>query len=110
MVGAAIADELIARGWTDLTVLDRGELPLPGGSTSHAPGLVFQTSPSKTMAGFARCTAERLSGLGCFTRVGALELATTPQRLADLRRKHGWAQSCESGFRPVWLARAAFVR
>ncbi|MHA6784347.1 GcvT family protein [Pseudonocardia saturnea] len=93
VVGAAVADELTARGWTDVTVLDRGSLPLPGGSSSHAPGLVFQTNPSKTLAGFAGCTVQKLGALGVFTPVGGLEVATTPERLLELRRRHGLAQS-----------------
>ena len=98
VVGAALADELTARGWTDVTVLDRGELPLPGGSSSHAPGLVFQTNPSRTMAGFARYTVEKLSaleidGLPCFNQVGGLEVATTPERMGELARRHGLATS-----------------
>src|SRR3954471_24171091 len=93
VVGAAVADELTARGWTDLTVLDRGELPMPGGSSSHAPGLVFQTNPSKTMAGFARYTVQKLVELGVFTQVGGREVPTTEERLADLARRHGWASS-----------------
>ena len=44
VVGSALADELTARGWTDVTVLEQGPLLAPGGSTSHAPGLVFQTN------------------------------------------------------------------
>ena len=44
VVGAARADELSARGWTDITVIDQGDLPLTGGSSSHAPGLIFQAS------------------------------------------------------------------
>lgn len=98
IVGCSLADELTARGWTDLTVLDQGPLPAPGGSTSHAPGLVFQTSPSKTLTAFARYTVEKFSalqvdGLSCFNPVGGLELATTPERWADLHRKAGWAAS-----------------
>ena len=96
IVGANLADELTARGWTDVTVLDQGPLPLAGGSTSHAPGLVFQTNASRTMTAFATYTVEKFLGLevdgaGCFTQVGGLEVATTPARLADLHRKHGWA-------------------
>ncbi|MEV4729816.1 FAD-dependent oxidoreductase [Saccharopolyspora sp. NPDC049426] len=98
IVGANLADELTERGWTEVTVLDQGPLPLTGGSTSHAPGVVFQTSPSKTMTEFATYTVEKFSsievdGARCFNQVGGLEVATTPQRLADLHRKHGWATS-----------------
>jgi glycine cleavage system aminomethyltransferase T/glycine/D-amino acid oxidase-like deaminating enzyme len=96
IVGANLADELTARGWTDVIVLDQGPLPLTGGSTSHAPGLVFQTNASRTMSAFATYTVEKFLGLevdgaGCFHQVGGLEVATTPARLADLHRKQGWA-------------------
>ncbi|WP_344919573.1 FAD-dependent oxidoreductase [Streptosporangium oxazolinicum] len=91
VVGAALADELSAKGWDDITVVDQGTVPATGGSSSHAPGLVFQTNPSKTMAELARYTVEKLVGLDCFLQVGGLEVATTPERLAELHRRHGWA-------------------
>ncbi len=101
IVGANLADELTARGWDRVTVLDQGPLSLPGGSTSHAPGLVFQTNASRTMSAFASYTVEKFLSLGgapgdgdwCFNQVGGLEVATTPERLADLHRKQGWATS-----------------
>ena len=98
IVGANLADELTGRGWADVTVVDQGPLPLTGGSTSHAPGLVFQTTGSKTMTGFATYTVEKLKSLEvdgdrCFNQVGGVEIATTPERLADLHRKQGWAVS-----------------
>jgi glycine cleavage system aminomethyltransferase T/glycine/D-amino acid oxidase-like deaminating enzyme len=96
VVGAALADELTARGYTDLTVLDRGPLFTTGGSSSHAPGLVFATNPSKTMSAFATYTIEKFCSLEhrdgrVFNQVGGLEVATTPERLAELNRKAGWA-------------------
>ncbi|MEI5103880.1 FAD-dependent oxidoreductase [Streptomyces sp. PmtG] len=98
IVGCSLADELTARGWSDVTVLEQGPLPAPGGSTSHAPGLVFQTSPSRTLSRFAAYTVRKfgsltVDGLSCFHPVGGLELATTPERWADLRRKAGLAAS-----------------
>ncbi|MGH3739365.1 MAG: GcvT family protein [Micromonosporaceae bacterium] len=98
VVGAALADELSARGWTDITVLDQGPLYATGGSSSHAPGLVFQCNGSKTMTELARYTVEKLTalerdGVPCFLPVGGLEVATTPERLADLHRRHGWLSS-----------------
>ncbi len=98
IVGCALADELSERGWTDVTVLEQGQLPRPGGSSSHAPGLVFQTNASKTMAEFAEYTVGKLAGMGlgaapCFDPVGSLEVATTEERWADLHRKSGWASS-----------------
>jgi glycine cleavage system aminomethyltransferase T/glycine/D-amino acid oxidase-like deaminating enzyme len=90
VVGAALADELSLRGWDSITVLDQGPLPAPGGSSSHAPGLVFQTNASRTMTQLARYTVEKLRRLDCFNQVGGLEVATTPQRLAELHRRYGW--------------------
>lgn len=93
IVGCALADELTARGWTDVTVLEQGPLFATGGSSSHAPGLVFQTNPAKTMTEFAGYTVEKYTTLGVFQQVGGLEVATTPARWADLHRKLGWARS-----------------
>ncbi|KAK6369545.1 hypothetical protein LTS17_009451 [Exophiala oligosperma] len=93
IVGANLADELVSRGWTDITVVEQGPLNMPGGSTSHAPGLVFQTNPSKTMALFARYTVDKLLSLDCFNQVGGLEIATTGERMEELKRKQGYAYS-----------------
>ena len=60
IVGTNLADELATRGWTNITVVEQGPLELAGGSTSHAPGLVFQTNPSKTMTEFASYTVDKL--------------------------------------------------
>ncbi|KAK5720420.1 hypothetical protein LTR17_014977 [Elasticomyces elasticus] len=98
IVGTNLADELVSRGWNDITVVEQGPLGMPGGSTSHAPGLVFQTNSSKTMSDFARYTVSKLlslteDGQSCFNQVGGLEVATTPERLEELKRKRGWASS-----------------
>ncbi|WP_431774372.1 GcvT family protein [Streptomyces cucumeris] len=98
IVGCSLADELTARGWSEVTVLEQGPLLAPGGSTSHAPGLVFQTSPSKTLTDFAAYTVAKFSalevdGLPCFNPVGGLEIATSEERWADLHRKAGLAAS-----------------
>jgi glycine cleavage system aminomethyltransferase T/glycine/D-amino acid oxidase-like deaminating enzyme len=91
IVGCALADELTERGWTDVTVLDQGPLFATGGSSSHAPGLVFQTNGNKTMTEFAAYTVRKYSALDCFDQIGGLEVATTPERLTELTRRHGWA-------------------
>ena len=95
VVGAAVADELTLRGWDQVTVLDQGRLPAAGGSTSHAPGLVFQANPSRTMIQLAAYTVAKLGALAApdgpaFLQVGGLEVATTPERAAELHRRHGW--------------------
>jgi glycine/D-amino acid oxidase-like deaminating enzyme len=94
IVGTNLADELVSRGWgNNITVIEQGPLELPGGSTSHAPGLVFQTNASKTMTAFAKYTVEKFLAMDCFNQVGGLEIATTPERVEELKRKHGYAQS-----------------
>ena len=98
IVGTNLADELVSRGWSNITVIEQGPLSMPGGSTSHAPGLVFQTNPSKTMTLFAKYTVEKFlalkkDGQSCFNQLGGLEIATTQERMEELKRKHGYAQS-----------------
>ncbi|UNO38774.1 FAD-binding oxidoreductase [Streptomyces sp. MST-110588] len=98
IVGCSLADELTERGRRQVTVLEQGPLHAPGGSTSHAPGLVFRTNPSKAMTDFAAYTVRKFSrltedGRPCFDAVGGLEVATTEERWADLHRKAGLAAS-----------------
>ena len=98
IVGCSLADELTERGWTDVTVLEQGPLPAPGGSTSHAPGLVQKVTGNKTLAAMADQTINKLltvsnsEGPG-FYQVGSLEVATTPQRLKELHRRTAWLQA-----------------
>ncbi|HEY2204467.1 MAG TPA: FAD-dependent oxidoreductase [Pseudonocardia sp.] len=98
VVGAALADELAGLGWDTVTVVDQGALPEPGGSSSHAPGLVFQANASRTMTRLAAYTVAKLGALDdagepCFLPVGGLEVATGPERLAELHRRAGWLAS-----------------
>ncbi|WP_426936840.1 GcvT family protein [Brevibacterium sp. LE-L] len=99
IVGANLADELAQLGWTNTLVVEQGPLAIPGGSTSHAPGLVFSSNPSKSMTEFAQYTIEKLTSLtgpdgrGSFLPVGGLEVATTGERLQDLHRRAGWNRS-----------------
>jgi len=98
IVGASLADEITERGWTEVTVVDGGPLPVSGGSTSHAPGVVFQTNGTKVMSDFARYTVQKFTdltyqGQTCYLPVGGLEIATTPERATELQRRFGYARS-----------------
>lgn len=98
IVGCSAAYHLAAKGWRDIVVLDQGPLFETGGSTSHAPGLVFQTNPSRAMTELAKRTVALYARLGdhgrpCFYPVGSLEVATTPARWAELKRRRGFAKS-----------------
>ncbi|WP_036481129.1 FAD-dependent oxidoreductase [Myxosarcina sp. GI1] len=98
IVGCSTAYHLAKLGWRDIVVVDRGPLFATGGSTSHAPGLVFQTNSSKTMTKLAKYTVELYSQLHtdegtAFYDVGSIEVAYTADRWQELKRKLGWAKS-----------------
>jgi glycine cleavage system T protein len=97
IAGASVAYHLTRQGWSDIVLVDQGPLWETGGSTSHAPGLVFQLNPSHTMTQMARATTELLAGLDvdglpCWLPVGGVEVAITPERMAELDRRWGRAQ------------------
>ena len=97
IVGASVVHHLAREGWTDLVIIDQGPLWETGGSTSHAPGLVFQLNPSHTMTQLARATVDLLSGLEldglpCYHPVGGIEVAATEERWAELDRRYGRAR------------------
>ncbi len=91
IAGASVAYHLAQQGWDDLVLIDRGPLWRTGGSTSHAPGLVFQHNPSRTMTRLAGWTVELLVEHGAYHPVGGIELATTEERWAELDRR--WARA-----------------
>ena len=98
IVGCSVAEHLARLGWRDVVILDQGPLFEAGGSTSHAPGLMFQTNPSKTMTDLAKYSVGRyveleLDGRPCGYQVGGIEVAETLERWDDLERKHGLATS-----------------
>ncbi|MGZ8598188.1 MAG: FAD-dependent oxidoreductase, partial [Actinomycetota bacterium] len=54
IVGVSAAYHLTELGVTDVLVLEQGPLFETGGSTSHAPGIIFQTNGSRTMCRIAQ--------------------------------------------------------
>jgi hypothetical protein len=87
-------------------IVDQGPLWETGGSTSHAPGLVFQLNPSHTMTEMAKTTVDLLSGLEldglpCFHPVGGIEVAATEERWEELDRRYGRALGY--GLKPTLL-------
>ncbi len=98
IVGCSAAYYLTRMGWRDILVLDQGPLFETGGSTSHAPGLVFQTSFARMMTEFSKDAVKlyndlQLDGQPCFYPVGSVEVACTKERWEDLKRKLGVAKS-----------------
>ena len=98
IVGASAAYHLAELGITDVLVLDQGPMYETGGSTSHAPGLVFQTNGSRTMCRLAQYSVELYRGLEteegpAWYGVGGIEVATTPERMQELKRRRGYARA-----------------
>lgn len=98
IVGTSLAYFLSKLGQRNITVIEQGPLVETGGSTSHAPGLVFQLNFSKIMTKLACNTASTFTELStknrkAFYPVGSIEVANTPVRLEDLKRKAGVAAS-----------------
>jgi glycine cleavage system aminomethyltransferase T/glycine/D-amino acid oxidase-like deaminating enzyme len=98
IVGVSAAWELAKLGRTDVLVIDRAPLFETGGSTSHAPGGIFQNNASRTVSKFAQWTTAAFAELSppvapIWFPTGSLEIATTPERWHDLKRKYGYARS-----------------
>ncbi len=98
VAGCSVAYHLTQMGWKDIVVLDQGPLPDTGGSSSHAPAFLFQINPNKFYAQAAKYTIElfgslKLDGQPVLHQVGGLEVAWTPERLEELKRKVGFAKS-----------------
>jgi glycine cleavage system aminomethyltransferase T/glycine/D-amino acid oxidase-like deaminating enzyme len=99
IVGTSAAYHLAELGLTDVLVLDQGPLFETGGSSSHAPGLVFQTNGSRTMCRIAQDTVALYDSLDPVAEgpnwygVGSIEVATTPARVEELKRRQGFARS-----------------
>jgi glycine cleavage system aminomethyltransferase T/glycine/D-amino acid oxidase-like deaminating enzyme len=93
IVGTSAAYHLSRLGLTDVLVVDQGPLFRTGGSTSHAPGLVFQTNGSRTMCRLAQDSVATYLEVGAFHQVGGIEVATTPERMQELKRRLGYARS-----------------
>jgi dimethylglycine oxidase len=87
IAGASVAYHLAQQGWDELVLLDQAPLWRTGGSTSHAPGLVFQHNASRTMTRLAQWTVELLREFDCYHAVGGIEVATTEERWAELDRR-----------------------
>ena len=111
IIGAGIAGistcyHLVQLGWRDIVVIDQGPLFRTGGSTSHAPGGMFQTNPSKWMVECASYTVDLFSkleyeGQHGGVKAGGIEFAQTSERLEELKRRAGLAKI--SGLEPEIL-------
>jgi glycine cleavage system aminomethyltransferase T/glycine/D-amino acid oxidase-like deaminating enzyme len=94
--GASIAYHLAKRGERDVVLLDRGELT--SGSTFHSAGLVGQLRSDPTLTRINMYSVElyrelqRSDAPPSWVESGSIRLASSPERLAELRRQLSWAR------------------
>ena len=98
VIGTSVAYHLAQLGWTDVLLLEQGQLSC--GTTWHAAGLVGQLRASENGTRlvqystelYARLEAETGLGTG-FRRCGGVTVARTPDRMTQLRRTAATAEA-----------------
>ncbi len=95
IVGCSAAHHLTRMGLRNVVVVDQGPLEHTGGSTFHAPGLVFHANASRTLELLARDSTDLYRELDApelrtWLEVGGIEVATTPERLAECHRRRAY--------------------
>src|ERR1700761_5233391 len=93
IVGNSLVHHLALLGWRDLVLVDKGPMPNPGGSTGHASNFIFPIEYSKMMFDLTTDSTEQYQDLGVFTQSGGIEVARTPERMIELRRRCSQAKS-----------------
>jgi len=96
--GTSVAYHLTQMGWTDVVLLERGELTC--GSTWHSAGLVGQLRSDFNLTRMMKYSTDLYRRLKDETgqdtgwrEVGGLRLASSPQRMEELKRQVGFARS-----------------
>lgn len=96
-VGCSVAYHLAHRGWQDVVLLERDQLT--SGTTWHAAGLVGQLRATPNMTRLAQYSTELYGALEAeteqptgFLQRGSIMLASSDERMAEIRRAHSTAQ------------------
>src|ERR1700748_1810128 len=111
VIGASVAYHLAQLGWTDVLLLEQGQLSC--GTTWHAAGLVGQLRASENGTRLVQYSCElyeRLeaeTGLGTgFRRCGGVTVARTKDRLTQLKRTAATAEGYQLDCERISPARA----
>jgi 4-methylaminobutanoate oxidase (formaldehyde-forming) len=98
IVGCSVAYHLASMGWTDVVLLEQGQLTC--GTTWHAAGLVGQMRANRNMTRMSKygielyASLEQETGLATGWReCGSVTVARTPERMQMLRRQMALARS-----------------
>ncbi len=93
IVGCNIAYQLTQLGHDDVVVVDQGPMPTTGGSSTHAPGIMFQTAEPRELSKFANYSRQLYSelegadGQQAYNETGGIEVARSEERMAFLQRR-----------------------
>ncbi len=93
IVGNSLVHHLVELGWTDVVQLDKGPLPNPGGSTGHASNFIFPVDHSREITDLTLDSVRQYKEMGVFTESGGFEVARTPERMEELRRRMSSAKA-----------------
>lgn len=111
-VGTSVAYHLTQLGWTDLVLLEQGQLS--SGTTWHAAGLVGQLRATESGTRLVQYSAalyaslEEETGLGTgWKQCGGVTVARTPERLEQLRRTAAAAEAYDLECEVISPERAA---
>ena len=92
--GTSIAYHLARLGWDDVVLVERNQLT--SGSTFHSAGLVGQLRGSVSLTKMMMYSVELYRQLGeeCgWVECGGIRLASSEERMEELRRQAGWAKT-----------------
>jgi len=101
IVGNSVAYHLTQLGETEITLIDKGPLPNPGGSTGHASNFIFPVDHSKEMTALTLESMRQYKELGVYIECGGIEVARTEERMQELARRMVSARTW--GIEPVSL-------
>src|ERR1700741_2860721 len=93
IVGNSLAYHLTQLGVSDITMVDKGPLPNPGGSTGHASNFIFPVDHSKEMTMLTLESMRQYKELGVFIESGGIEIARTEGRMQEFTRRVASARS-----------------
>ncbi len=93
IVGNSVVGHLAELGWQNIVQIDKGSLPNPGGSTGHASNFIFPVDHNKEMAMLTLDSQSQYEDMGVNVTCGGIEVARTPERMEELRRRMGSAKN-----------------
>jgi glycine cleavage system aminomethyltransferase T/glycine/D-amino acid oxidase-like deaminating enzyme len=108
IVGNSVAYHLTRLGETEITLLDKGPLPNPGGSTGHASNFIFPVDHSKEMTALTKESMRQYKDLDVYLECGGIEVARTEARMQELDRRMVSAKTW--GIEPVSLLTPAQIK